>query len=39
MIFIDADKISAPIYYQMCAELVKIGGVILVDNVLWRGDC
>lgn len=35
--FIDADKASYMNYYEKCLELVKPGGVICVDNVLWYG--
>ena len=35
--FIDADKDSYPQYYELCSELVRAGGVVAVDNALWRG--
>ena len=31
--FIDADKINYTNYYNRCVELLRPGGVILVDNV------
>jgi len=45
--FIDADKENYPVYWEYCLELVRPGGLILVDNVLrygrvadpeWDGD-
>ncbi|MGI9657807.1 MAG: O-methyltransferase [Gaiellaceae bacterium] len=35
--FIDADKNSYPRYYELCLELVREGGVVAIDNALWRG--
>ncbi len=35
--FIDADKAGYPIYWEACHKLVRKGGAILVDNVLWSG--
>jgi predicted O-methyltransferase YrrM len=35
--FIDADKPGYPAYWERCLELVRPGGVIAIDNVLWGG--
>lgn len=36
--FIDADKPNYANYYEYCLQLVRPGGVIAVDNVLWSGE-
>lgn len=35
--FIDADKRGYKMYWEHCFSLVKKGGLIIVDNVLWSG--
>lgn len=35
--FIDADKERYPEYYEQCLRLLRPGGLILIDNVLWNG--
>lgn len=37
-IFIDADKISYTFYYKSVIELLKPGGLLVADNVLWGGS-
>lgn len=37
MAFIDADKEGYDRYYEQCLELVRPGGLIALDNMLWKG--
>lgn len=37
LVFIDADKKRNKIYYEMVIDRIPSGGLILVDNVLWKG--
>ncbi|MFE6691539.1 O-methyltransferase [Streptomyces sp. NPDC057743] len=36
-VFIDADKENYAAYYEAALELLRPGGLIVVDNVLWHG--
>lgn len=36
--FIDTDKENYLNYYEYCLQLVKPGGLILIDNTLWDGS-
>ena len=38
MIFIDADKANYPNYYRRANSLVKKGGIVVFDNMLWSGE-
>lgn len=37
LVFIDADKISYPKYYDLVMGKLNVGGILLADNVLWEG--
>jgi caffeoyl-CoA O-methyltransferase len=37
IVFIDADKTNYLNYYEACVPLLRPGGLIVADNVLWSG--
>ena len=36
--FIDADKINYLEYYKIIINLIRKGGLIVLDNMLWSGE-
>ncbi|TGN00447.1 O-methyltransferase [Leptospira yasudae] len=38
LVFLDADKENYPNYYPLILKLLKPGGLLIVDNVLWDGS-
>ena len=38
MVFIDADKMAYDRYYEAALQLVRTGGLIVLDNMLQRGE-
>ena len=38
LVFIDADKENYKNYYEQSLDLIEKNGLIVVDNVLWRGE-
>ena len=37
LVFIDADKKNYALYFDLIIDKVKTGGLIIADNVLWKG--
>jgi predicted O-methyltransferase YrrM len=37
LVFIDADKRNNLHYFQLIFDKVRSGGLIIIDNVLWKG--
>ncbi|PJE80271.1 putative O-methyltransferase [invertebrate metagenome] len=38
MVFIDADKKAYPFYLEMVLPMLKKGGLIVIDDALWKGN-
>ncbi len=38
MAFIDADKSNYMEYYKRCLALIRKGGIVILDNMLWGGS-
>lgn len=36
--FIDADKTGYDAYYELCLKLLRQGGLVALDNMLWSGE-
>lgn len=36
--YIDADKPNGANYFNLCVQLVRPGGMVLIDNALWDGS-
>lgn len=37
LVFLDADKVNYPDYYTEILPMLKSGGLMIIDNVLWSG--
>jgi predicted O-methyltransferase YrrM len=37
LVFLDADKINYPLYYELLMPKLKKGGLLVADNALWSG--
>ncbi len=37
LVFLDADKANYPLYFELVVPLLRSGGLLIADNVLWHG--
>jgi len=37
LVFLDADKVNYSSYFDMIFPKLKVGGLLIADNVLWNG--
>lgn len=37
LVFIDADKKQYPLYLDMVLPMLKVGGIVVLDDALWKG--
>lgn len=37
LVFLDADKVNYATYYKLIFPRLKVGGLLIADNVLWQG--
>jgi len=38
LVFNDIDKVAYPLVYEDCVRLLRVGGLLVTDNVLWSGE-
>jgi len=38
LVFLDADKINYPDYYELVIPMIRQGGLLIVDNTFWSGS-
>jgi caffeoyl-CoA O-methyltransferase len=38
LVFMDADKLNYPAYYELSKPRLKPNGLMVIDNVLWNGE-
>lgn len=38
LVFLDADKKNYELYFDLCLDKMKIGGIIIADNTLFHGE-
>jgi len=38
LVFLDADKERYPEYYEVLVDMLRPGGILVIDNTLWEGE-